>query len=44
VGDAYLKMGNREKAVALYQAIIDDDPYQKQRNTIYALNKLKELE
>jgi tetratricopeptide (TPR) repeat protein len=41
VGDAYLKTGDREKAITLYQAIVDEDPYQKQRNTIY---KLKELE
>ncbi|HDS02823.1 MAG TPA: tetratricopeptide repeat protein [Firmicutes bacterium] len=44
MGDSYLKMGEREKAVALFQAIIKDDPYQKQRNTLYALSKLKELE
>lgn len=44
MGDSYLKMGEREKAVALFQAIIKDDPYQKQRNTRYALSKIKELE
>ncbi len=43
VGDSYLKLGDKEKALDYYREIVKNDPYRKQRNTLYAMKKINEL-
>ncbi|TYB30978.1 MAG: tetratricopeptide repeat protein [Candidatus Mcinerneyibacterium aminivorans] len=43
LGDSYLEKDNKEKALEMYNKIVENDPYRSHKDTLYALKKIKEL-
>ncbi len=43
LGDSYLRKGNENKAIEMYNEIVENDPYRTHRDTLYAMKKIREI-